>query len=89
MAKSRQIRIEFLRTEVGACFTFAKVAETECQIGDHAAARRSIEHAEEAYATLTRFLSDPKHRKHITHEEYRELTAAMKRVREELDSLKP
>jgi hypothetical protein len=89
MAKSRQVRIEFLRTEVEACFSFAKVAETERQTGHDEAASRSIEHAEEAYTTLTRFLSDPKHAKHITDEDHRELTAAMERLREELDRLRP
>ena len=86
---SDRIRIEFLRTELETGFTFATVAETERHIGDDAAATRCLGHAEKAYSTLARFLSDPKHAKNIDDAQHRELTTGMERLREKLDELRP
>jgi hypothetical protein len=80
-------RIEFLRTELQASFTFAKVAETEHSTGEHEHAARSLADAEKAYSTLLRFMSDPKHARHISEEERLELTTGMERLRATLDRL--
>ena len=80
--------MEFLRTELASCLTFASLAETERKIGNDEHANRTIADAEKAYATMEqRFLSDPKHAKHISDEEWRELTAGMERLRKTLDGL--
>jgi hypothetical protein len=79
--------MEFLRTELASGFTFASLAETERSIGNDEHAKRSIADAEKAYATMQRFLSDPKHAKHISDEGRRELTAGMERFRKTLDGL--
>ena len=86
-SQSDQNRIEFLRTELSACFTFASVAETEFNIGNNEHAQRSIADAEKAYATMQRFLSDPKHAEHISGEERQELTQGMAELRKKLDDL--
>ena len=78
--------MDFLRTEVDACFTFIGLAETERRIGNDEHAKRAAADAEKAYATLQRFLSDPKHAKHITAEERQELAERMEKLRKKLDS---
>ena len=79
-------RIEFLRTELNAGFTFVSLAETERSIGNDEHARRSAADAEKAYATLQGFLTDPKHSTHINDEERQELTERMEQLRKKLDS---
>ena len=85
--RSDQTRIDFLRTELVTGLTLAMVAETERYIGDDTAATRCLELAEKAYFTLARFLSDPKHAKHVSDAQHRELTAGMDRLRAGLDGL--
>ncbi len=87
-ANSDRNRIEFLKTEIESSFTFAGVAETEFNMGDRAGAARSLAHAEEGYATLLRFLSDPKHAAHIGEEERSNIDARVQRLRTTLDRLK-
>ncbi len=86
-SQSHRIRIDFLRTELATCFSFASIAETERKTGDHANANRSVADAEKGYATMRRFLSDSKHAKHISEEERQELMAGMERLRATLDKL--
>jgi hypothetical protein len=86
-AALNQNRIDFLRKELQTCFTLAGLAKTEQDLKDLEHAAMSLAHAEEAYATLVRFLSDSKHAKHITERDRVELTAGMKRVRDQLDKL--
>ncbi len=87
-AKSAQVRLEFLRTELAFVFTLARLADTEVKIGDLEGAESCIAQAEKGYSTLRRFLSDPKHASHITDEEHMEFTTGMERVRSTLDDLK-
>jgi hypothetical protein len=87
-AESNRNRIEFLRTEVETCLTLIGLAEAERSMGFHEVAARSLVHAEAAYSTLVRFLSDPKHTKHITDLERQQLIGSMKQVRDKLDELK-
>jgi hypothetical protein len=80
-------RVNFLKTEVALGFTFATVAARNYETGSQKAAERSMANSEKAYETASRFLSDPKHSKHLTEEEVRELTAELERLREKLDGL--
>jgi hypothetical protein len=79
--------MEFLRTELEASFTFATLADTNRGIGNDERANRSAADAEKAYATVQRFLSDPKHAKHINDQQRQELTERMEKLRKKLDSL--
>ena len=87
MAISNRNRIDFLRTELELCFTFASIAETEHKTGSPEHAKRSVADAEKGYTTLQHFLSDPKHARHIRDDERRELTAGLERLRKILDGL--
>ena len=69
------------------CFTLAGLAETEQSTGDSEHAAQSLAHAEKAYATMLRFLSDPKHANHIPEAERVELSADMEKLRARLDEL--
>ena len=86
-AENNQNRIDFLRIELTACYTFANVAETEHKAGDRETAERSRAAAEKGFATLQRSLTDPKHAKHISQQERDEFTAEFERLRKTLDSL--
>jgi len=81
-------RVEFLRTELTLCFTFIRLADTEHKIGGREHAQGFIKDAEKGYSTLQRFLSDPKHNRHLTEDETRELSGEMHRLRGEIDRLK-
>src|SRR5215831_1139879 len=85
-SQSDNVRMEFLRTELAASFTFISLAETERSIGNDEHAKRAAADAEKAYAALQRFLTDPKHSKHVNDEERQELTERMVELREKLDS---
>jgi hypothetical protein len=85
LSQSDQNRIEFLRNDLSAAFTFVSVAETERSIGNNEHAQRSFADAEKAYRTMQRFLSDPKHASHFSDEERQELTAGLEKLRERLD----
>jgi hypothetical protein len=79
-------RIDFLRIELETCFTLARVAEDEQARGElHA--QQSLADAETGYATLVRFMSDPKHSKNIPEQETMELWAGIERLRAKLDSV--
>lgn len=85
-SQSDKNRMEFLRTELNACFTFLSLAETERSIGNDEHAKRAAAEAEKAYATLQRFLTDPKHNSRLTDEERQEITQRMEQLRKKLDS---
>jgi hypothetical protein len=85
--ESRLNRIDFLRTELQTAFTFASLAETQQSMDTPQHAARSLAEAEKGYATIVRFLSDPKHSKYIIEDERVELSAGMERLRARLDEL--
>jgi len=86
--ESDQQEVDFLKSELALCFTFGVLAARKYEAGNRPSAERSIGHAEEAYSTVFKFLSDPNHSKRLTNEELRELTAKSEQVREGLDELK-
>ena len=59
-AATDQNRLDFLRADLGICFTFADLAKTEREIGDRAAAARILDKAEAGYATILRISADVK-----------------------------
>jgi hypothetical protein len=66
----------FLRTELETSFTLASVAEAQQERGEPHAVQ-TLADAKTGYATLARFLSAPKHSKHITEQESMELSAGL------------
>jgi hypothetical protein len=87
-AKLDQDRLDFLRTDLKTSFTFAEMAETEYGMGEREAGDRSMAHGEEGYATLRRFLTDPKHATHLTRDQLEELNSGTARLRQRLDDLR-
>lgn len=80
--------VEFLRVDLALCFTFTSVAETEASMGEWEAAERLLSRAELGRATISHFLSDPKHANRISREEREELTAGLQRLRATLDGMR-
>ena len=87
-AKLDHDRVTFLRTEISLSNTLAEMSETEYDIGDREAAARSLAHGEEGYATLLRFLGDPKHASHLTGNQLQELNAGLETLRQKLDDVR-
>jgi hypothetical protein len=82
-------RVDFLRTDLDLCFTFADLAKTEREIGDRAAATRILEKAETGYATILRISADVKKadQKHEIAQKLAELRARLDGERYCLDAL--
>ena len=55
-AQAQQNRIEFLKTDLALCFTFADLLETEVGMGDLEAAHRLKQNAEHGYDTIAQIL---------------------------------
>lgn len=55
-AAAERVLVDFLRTDLSLCFTFADLIKTELSLGDEEAARLVVEKAEAGYANITRFL---------------------------------
>jgi hypothetical protein len=81
-AKSEQNRLDFLRTDLALCFTFADVVRTELGWGDRKAAERALTKAEEGYATIARFLPDVENAEHR-----KEMEGKLNDLRTKLDSV--
>lgn len=81
-AETERIRLDFLRTELELSSTFLAIAKSDRKRGLHG---NSLQMAEAGYSTVKRFLSDAKHTKHFTDQEWRELTASMNRLRRRID----
>ena len=85
-AESNEHRLDFIKTELLLCVTFSTIAARKYETGNQESAK-SMANAEKAYETVSHFLSDPKHSKHLTGEERRDITAELERLRERLDRL--
>ncbi len=83
--ESDRNRLDFLRTDLGACFTLVELAVTEYHNGHREASRQSALHAEDGYATVSRYLSDERHAKHISREQREELESGLAQLRAKLD----
>jgi len=80
-------RSNFIRTDLALCSTLASLAVTIFQLGKRESAEQAIASAEKGYETLSRFLSDPKHARHLTADEIKTFRAEVKELREQLDRL--
>jgi hypothetical protein len=83
--QTEQARLDFIRTDLDLCLTFATVAETAYSMGHREHAERAIAGAEQGYSTLLRFFSKAKS---LTAEIEQELQPKFKELRERLDGLK-
>ena len=77
-------RLDFIRTGLGVCMTFAAVAETAISMGHREHAERTIARAEKGYSDTLRYFSQAKG---MTAEVDKELQAKFKQVRERLDGI--
>jgi hypothetical protein len=77
----------FLKAELDLGFTFTTIASQRYQTGYDESAGKSLENAEKAFETVSRFLSDPKHTKRLTDSEIRDLTTRLGKLRAELTKL--
>jgi hypothetical protein len=80
-------RAGFLKTELSLAFTFSNIAATKYDGGNRTSAEVSMGNSEKAYSTVIRFLSDPKHSKHLTAEETRDMRTELELLRGRLDGL--
>src|SRR4051794_15843777 len=67
-ARTEENRMNFLRTDLALCFTFADVAKTEIATGDREGAMTACAKAEDGYGTIARFaldVTDTEHRNEI------------------------
>ena len=77
-------RLDLIRTDLGVCMTFAKVAETALSMGHLEHAARTIASAEKGYSDMLRYFSQATG---MTLEVARELSEQFSQLRERLDAL--
>jgi hypothetical protein len=82
-AETEQLRLDFIRTELKTCITFASLAATEHQIGDRKAAEHCTRESKKAYYTVIRFLS-----RVTCAEDRRGSETKLRELRETLDDLR-
>ncbi len=85
--ESDKCRIQFLTAELDLCFTFASLAEGAQKRGHQEPAERALADAEIGYATLSRYLADPKHVAGISLKQHREFRTELQRLRRTLDEV--
>lgn len=83
-AETERLRLDFIRTDLEVCLTFAAVAETAYSMRHREHGERTVASAENGYSTLLRFFSQAKG---LTPETERELPSKFKHLREQLDRL--
>ena len=88
-AKLDQNRATFLKTDLALCSTFVELAATRLKTGNRRSAEQAIVNAEKAHITLSQFLADPKHNRHLTADQIQEFTEKLNRLRAKLDGLQP
>ncbi len=77
----------FLKAELELGFTFSTIASQRFESGYKEAAGKSLVNAEQAYKTVSRFLSDPKHAKQLKDDQIRDLSTELEQLREKLVKL--
>jgi hypothetical protein len=81
-ATTERTRYEFLTTDLGVCFTLAKLVESKIGLNDWEAAKRALGKAERGYDTIRRFLPDVRNSEHR-----KEIETKLKQLRTSLDAL--
>jgi hypothetical protein len=76
--------LDFIRTDLEVCLTFAVIVETEYGMGNRDHAERTLAEAEKGYSTLLRLISKAKG---LRVEIQNELHTSLKQLRERLDRL--
>jgi hypothetical protein len=82
--ETERARVDFIRTDLGVCMTFAAVAETAISMGHWEHAKRTIASAEKGYSDMLRYFSQAKG---MTAEMESELWSRFRQLRERLDGL--
>jgi hypothetical protein len=83
----RHRQAEFVKIELETCSRSVNLAYMMFQAGNRNGAGRTVADAEQGYATVLRFLSEPQYSKHLTIKDTQEFTATMKGLRKILDGL--
>ena len=56
-AESLKIRLDLIRADLDVLFTFADLAETQCDLDHHEQAEQSLLRAEQGYVSMLRLFS--------------------------------
>ena len=80
-----QVLLDFIRTDLGVCLTFAAVAETANSLGHREHAERTIAAAEKGYSDMLRYFLRARG---MTPKVRKELESKLKHLRERLDGLR-
>lgn len=83
--ETEQAHLDFIRTDLELCLTFATVAETAYSMGHREHAERTIANAEKGYSDMLRFFLRAKG---MTSDIEEELQSKFKHLRERLDGLR-
>ena len=83
--KTEKARIDFIRTDLEALFTFASIVESAYTSGHREHAERTLAAAENGYSTLLRLFTQARG---LTAEVERELESKLAQLRERLDGLR-
>lgn len=83
--QTEEARLDFIKTDLEVCFSFAAVVETEYKMGNREHAERTLADAEKGYSTLIRLMSQTKG---LQPETENGLQTRLKHLRERLDRLK-
>lgn len=83
-AEREQLRLDFIRTDLDLCLTFATVAETAYSMGHREHAERTLTSAEKGYSDMLRFFSGSRN---LAPEVEKELQSKFQHLRERLDGL--
>ena len=83
-AETDQALLDFIRTDLGVCLTFATVAETAISMGHREHAERTIAEAEKGYSDMLRFFLRARG---MTPDVEKELQSKFNLLREQLDGL--
>jgi hypothetical protein len=84
-AEIERSRLDFIRTDLGVCFTLATVAETAYSMGHREHANRSLASAEKGYSAMRRYFSQAKG---MTAAVESELQSKFQQLRDRLDWLR-
>jgi hypothetical protein len=76
--------LEFIKTDLEVCLTFATVAETAFSMGHRENAERALAIAEKGYSDMLRIVSQAR----MADEVEKDLQARLKQLRERLDGLR-
>ena len=77
-------RLDFIRTDLGVCMTFATVADTALSMGHPEHSKRTIASAEKGYSDMLRYFTQATR---MTPEVEMELWSKFRQLRERLDGL--